>query len=143
MTIMENDFERLKVEHVAKTEKRLFLTSVTLSVIHNIISIGLIILSLVVFSKLSISDILLLPIVYIQLFFLRTIPIFALIQLALKKKLGWSLTIIIAVYDILQKILIPWFLVRDFSVMTKDNLIFDLLIIVTFFIGNISLAVVK
>ena len=106
MEQIEDQLEQFETGENTKNKNKLVAACITISAIHNIISIAIILLSFYSF-KLSYKEIFLNPIFYIQILFFRIIPIAALILLLLKKKSGWTLTIIVSVYDVLQKINIP------------------------------------
>jgi len=115
MEQIENQLDQFETLENTKTKNKLVAACITISVIHNVISIAIILLSFYSF-RLGYKEIFLNPAAYIQILFSRTVPIIALILLLLKKKSGWTLTIIVSVYDILQKISIPFTFFNGFIV---------------------------
>ena len=76
---------------------------IVLGIIHNIFEV-LFVYLVILPTSIKMKDAFTSPVIFIPLIIYRSVAIFILIKLALKKKTGWLLTFILFVYNILLKI---------------------------------------
>lgn len=135
MQTMQNHLESFEIQQKKRGRDTIVLLCVGISIISNIMVIPGIALSY--HYKDGFSEAIFSPVFYMQVLFSRAIPVLAVILFWLGKRFGWTLMIIVYLFDILQKGYTFLMFSKDFSFSSQRETFWTLSMTSTFLMSAI------